>query len=122
MQLVEELTEKVDNNTIKNKDIRTAILRLTELSKVSIGASQKGINVYLKYYCLISKKSDTILTELDCPIDSFIENACKLKKISLKKLDFEDYKEMQIKLEKQYAMRIIADIEEWDKRKLEKLI
>lgn len=111
---IKELIDKVDNNSIKNKDVREAIRELSNISGVSIGASQKAINVYLKFYCVISDKDDLIIGELDCPIDRKVINKNRLRKIALKDIDLEHYTEMQEKLRKRYDIRILADIEAWD--------
>ena len=67
------LIPKIDSNSIASSDIRNAIKELSEKSGVSIGAAQKPINVYLKFYCAIQNKREEILRELDCPIDSRIQ-------------------------------------------------
>ncbi|MEK6891579.1 MAG: hypothetical protein AABX25_00170 [Nanoarchaeota archaeon] len=115
-EIIMRLTKKVDSDSITNKDIRNAIIELREFCG-SIGASQKAINVYLKFYSVISNKKDLVLRELDCPIDSFVIKKNKLKKIALSNLNLEDYEEMQNKLNQKYEMRILADIEAWDIKK-----
>ena len=115
-EIIMKLTRKVDDGSIANRDIRNAIIELKEFCG-SIGASQKAINVYLKFYSVISNKDDSVLKQLDCPIDSFVIKKNKLKKLSLSNLNLEDYEEMQNKLEQKYDMRILADIEAWDVKK-----
>ena len=68
-KIIKKLIEKTDNNSITNKGIRDAINELSKNAGISIGASQKAINVYLKFYCIVSNKADNIIKELDCPID-----------------------------------------------------
>ena len=51
---IEKLITKTDSNQLKNSDIRNSIIKLASDSNVSIGATQKAINVYLKVYCIIS--------------------------------------------------------------------
>jgi hypothetical protein len=65
-----KLRKLVDNEKITNTDIRNEIRKLSERARVSIGQSQKVINVYLKFYCLFLGKPEKILKELDCPLDS----------------------------------------------------
>jgi len=103
---------------LKNEDIRNSIKKLAEVSNVSVGASQKAVNVYLKFYCIISNKPKEILTELDCPIDSKVQKRNSLKKIPLKDINFEDYVEMQNILKDKYDLRILADIEAYDEEKV----
>jgi hypothetical protein len=68
-EVILRLTRGVDDGSITNRAIRNAIMELEEFCG-SIGVSQKAINVYLKFYSVISNKRDSILNELDCPIDS----------------------------------------------------
>jgi len=117
-RLIKELIEKVDNNSIKNNDIRASILELSEKVGISVGASQKVINVYLKFYCVLGNKPKAIIKELDCPIDSFVIKENKLKKISLKNIFLKDYTEMQNILEKRYGIRLLADVQAWDDKKI----
>ena len=116
MYAIVVLTKKVDDNSIKNEDIRKAIIELRKFCS-SIGASQKVINVYLKFYCIISNKDDKILQELDCPIDSEVIKYYNLKKIRLINLDLKEYKIMQEELRKREGMRIIAEIKAYDTKK-----
>ncbi len=116
-KLIFRLRKRVDSGSIKNSNIRKAIKKLSSTTHQSIGASQKPINVYLKFYVIISGKRK-ILRELDCPIDSYVIKMNHLKKISLKNLDFKNYKEMQDLIYKKYnGLRIMADILSWDNKK-----
>ena len=67
---INHLRRKVDKNTIKNRDIRNNIKKLSNITGASIGQSQKVINVYLKYYCLTKDCPVEVIKELDCPLDS----------------------------------------------------
>lgn len=116
-RLIKKLTQKVDTDSIKNNDIRNAINDLSRIAKISVGASQKVINVYLKFYCVLGNKSDSIINELDCPVDSFVIKENKLKKVPLSKLNLEDYELMQNTLEKRYKTRLLADVISWDDKK-----
>ena len=115
-EIILSIKKKIDNSSITNKDIKNSIIELREFCG-SVGASQKAINVYLKFYSVISNKEDSVLKELDCPIDSFVIKKNKLKKISLSNLNLEDYEEMQNKLQQKYGMKILADIDAWDSKK-----
>ncbi len=117
-KIILNLLIKIDSNTLKNKDVRMAIKDLSSKSGLSIGVSQKPINVYLKFYCAILNKID-LLNELDCPIDSIIKKKQKLRKIALKNLELKDYIEMQEILRKNHTIQILAD-KYWDEFKLKK--
>jgi len=117
-KIILNLLIKIDSNTLKNKDIRMAIKELSSKSGLSIGVSQKPINVYLKFYCAILNKID-LLNELDCPIDSIVKKKQNLKNIALKNLDLKDYIEMQEILRKNHTIQILAD-KYWDESKLKK--
>jgi len=117
--IIKELIAKVDTDVIKNQDIRESIKKLAKESGFNdkIGASQKVINVYLKYYCAVANKNQNVMKELDCPIDSLVRRDNRLPNISIKEMIFEDYVKDQNILEENYAMRVMADIPAYDKRK-----
>jgi hypothetical protein len=128
-EIIIRLTRHIDDGSITNSEIREAIKELGKVSP-SIGASQKVINVYLKYYAVVSNKSDAVLNELDCPIDSFVikENGLNSigkkhgrKGIALTNLKLEPYEEMQHTLGQRYGMKILADVEAWDSKKAYKI-
>ena len=66
------LLKKVDNNTLRNHDIREGIKYVAQKADVSVGQSQKVINVYLKYYCILHG-DEHLIKELDCPLGSIIK-------------------------------------------------
>jgi hypothetical protein len=66
---------------------------------------------------VIANKSDAVLRNLDCPIDSFVIKNNNLDRISLLKLDLEGYEKMQKALARKYEMKILADIKAWDSKK-----
>jgi hypothetical protein len=118
-----ELSKKADNQTLINNQIREKIKAISDETKVSIGQAQKVVNVYLKYYCLLTEKSLAIIKELDCPLDSQIMSKFKtknLRKISLKNLiDFNEYIAWQNHLENiGNGMRLGPDIETYDKERI----
>ena len=105
---IRKLRKLVDEGTIKNSDIREEINELAEKSGVSIGQSQKVINVYLKVYCLIKDSSLNIIKELDCPLDSTtMERKQKMKNV----LTMQDYINWQEKFEKEFEIRLLRDNE-----------
>ena len=105
---IRKLRELVDTNKIKNADIRSEIKRVNRITGASIGQSQKVINVYLKFYCLILHKPLKVIKELDCPLDSTTMN----KKQTMKKLEkFEEYEDWQNEFLKDCGIRILRDKE-----------
>jgi hypothetical protein len=105
---IRKLRLMVDNDTIKNKNIRNEIKNLSKKTGVSIGQSQKIINVYLKFYCLLLNKSLEIIKELDCPLDSTtMERKQKMKNIE----KIEEYEMWQKKFEEKFSIRLLRDIE-----------
>lgn len=116
-EIIKHLIEKSDNNSLRNEDIRSSIKELSVNAEISIGASQKAINVYLKYYCIVSNKNEDVLKELDCPIDSKVIAKNKLERINLKDLNLKYYEQMQEALKKKHGIRILADIEAYDSEK-----
>lgn len=118
--IIKDLISKVDSNQIKNFDIREAIIKLSELSgfKDRVGASQKVINVYLKYYCVVGNKSEEIIKELDCPIDSLVRKKYQLGNISIKNITFKNYIDCQNVIEEKFKIRVMADVPAYDEIKV----
>jgi hypothetical protein len=126
-QAIMELVEKTDNNTLKNGDIRNKIKLISEKTGCSIGQSQKVVNVYLKCYCLLTKKNQKIIEELDCPLDGQVMSKYKgnaLKRTSLKNMrDFGSYLAWQEYLKKVgNGVRIRPDIETYDKIRIKRFL
>ena len=109
------LLNNIDNDRIKNSDIRAEIYHLKEKTGCSIGQSQKVINVYLKFYCLWFDKPLKIIKELDCPLDSTtMEQQDTMRWLN----DKEKYVEYQESfLTKNKSIRILRDIE-YDEERL----
>ena len=117
--IIKDLIVKVDLGSIRNIDIRNAIRTLSRLSGLNekVGASQKVINVYLKYYCVVAHKSD-LLVELDCPIDSLVRTYYKLGNFSMKNMTFGDYIRSQEIIGDRYPIRVMADVPAYDETKI----
>jgi len=118
---IHSLIKKVDSNSLKNKDIRNSIKKLAKLKNISIGQSQKIINVYLKVYCILLEKN--LIFELDCPLDSKVMKKLKTKELrrtSLKKLNkFEVYEKWQEHIkEKGMGIRLNVDMKIYDKERI----
>lgn len=121
---ITELSNKADNGTLTNEDIRKKIVDISKGTKVSVGKAQKVINVYLKYYCILTKKTDNIIKELDCPLDSQIMSEFKtrnLRKVPLKHFDnINDYIAWQDHLEKiGEGIRLRLDIQTYDRKRMQ---
>jgi hypothetical protein len=117
---IAKLRKKADNGTLRNVDIRREIKKLSQKTKKSIGQSQKVINVYLKYYCVLTGKPLKIIRELDCPLDSRILSKFESRKLRLKSLeDFKVYKKIQKNIEKEgKGIRLMPDIKIYDERRI----
>jgi hypothetical protein len=119
-----ELANKADNGTLRNGDIRNRIVEISKNANASIGQTQKIINVYLKYYCILTRKSLEIIKELDCPLDSQVMTKHKepfLKKRSLKGMTeiscYLDWQEHLKSIGK--GIRLNPDITTYDKQRIE---
>jgi len=120
-----DLAKKADENKLKNQDIREKIKEISEKSGVSIGQAQKTINVYLKYYCILTKKPAKIIKELDCPLDSKIMTKFESRKLGLVKIplkamnDFDNYVAWQNRLKEEgMGISLKVDIETYDKERI----
>jgi hypothetical protein len=118
-----ELANKADEGTLKNEDIRNKIQEISKETNVSIGQAQKVLNVFLKYYCILTQKPPAIIRELDCPLDSKIMasyNTRYLQRTSLKKMDdINEYVAWQRHLEKLgNGIRLKPDIQAYDQERM----
>ena len=118
-----ELADKADKGTLRNEDIRKKIVAISSTTDVSIGQAQKVINVFLKYYCILTQKSEAIIEQLDCPLGSQIMSRFKTKGIrrtSLTKMNnITDYLVWQNHLKKiGKGIRLRPDIQAYDKERI----
>jgi len=114
---LDNLTGKIDNETLKESDILKAIEDLANQFNISWGQSQKAINVILKYHLLLNSKQKS-KSVLHCPLDSIILKELEIKPLSLAKMDKNKYLEIQTKINERYKDKIDFDIK-WDKIHLE---
>ena len=113
---IRKLRKFIDNETIKNSQIREEIEHLSKKTEVSIGQSQKVINVYLKLYSLILDKPEKVIGELDCPLDSTTMG----KKQRMKNIkSMSEYIEWQKEFENNVGIRLYRD-HEYDSNRMEK--
>jgi hypothetical protein len=120
---ITELANKADNKNLRNEDIRRKIVEISGKARVSIGQTQKLVNVYLKYYCILTKKPTEIIKELDCPLDSRVMSKFRtedLRKVPLKEMtQIEDYIAWQAHLEKiGEGVRLKPDIQAYDTERI----
>jgi len=118
-----ELANRADNGTLRNEDIRNRIAEISKTAKCSIGQTQKIVNVYLKYYCILTKKPPEIIKELDCPLDSQIMSKYQtsgLWKSSLREMtDLSQYVAWQKRLEFiGNGIRLSPDIKTYDAQRI----
>ena len=114
------LREIVDQDSIKTQDIRQEIENMSRVTNTSIGQSQKVINVFLKFYCLITNKTESLIRELDCPLDrnSIRKLVPQKERKALKDIkSIDDYLFYQRKAEEQFGVRLFAD-EPYDMQRL----
>ena len=114
--LIEEarsLRTMVDNKTITNQIIRSSILELSKNSSLPIGHAQKVLNVFLKYYCLMTGSPIKVISELDCPLDSTtMEYKEKIKNIDT----MEKYTNWQNRFD-ELGIRLLKDMK-YDKNRI----
>ncbi|MHA1981097.1 MAG: hypothetical protein ACTSXN_08405 [Promethearchaeota archaeon] len=114
LKSIKRLRKLVDEGLIRTLDIRKEIKDLSKNTGVSIGQSQKVINVYLKYYCLLLDKPLKIIKELDCPLDSItMDNKQQMKNINT----MVEYELWQEKFKNDYEVRLFRD-EKYDLNRL----
>jgi len=112
---LENLTQKIDNETLTEYDIRNAIRELSEEFNISFGQAQKPINVILKYHFFLTRDNNSpVKKKLDCPLDSIILKKLNRSGYRLKSIDEQVYIELQNEIySKTNRCRIDFDIE-WD--------
>jgi len=105
------LMKKVDNETLKNSDIRRKIRELTKIdtNNISFGQAQKVINVTLKQYCFVMNK-ENLLKELDCPLDTTTMKGYRINHKKMIDVNEKDYLEYQDFYYKEFGgIRILKD-------------
>lgn len=112
------LMKKIDDETLKNSDIRGKIRELTKIDEnISFGQAQKVINVTLKSYCFIANK-ENLLKELDCPLDTTTMRGNRIIHNKMIAVNEDDYLKYQNIYYKEFAgLRILKDCE-YDKMRI----
>ena len=115
---IDRLTTRMDAGTLTEKVLLSSIVRLAKKCRISIGQSQKAINVILKFHFHLSDKYDnTVKKSLHCPIDSKTLLQLNEKSVRLNKIDIKTYLKLQAKISDLVTYRIDYDIH-WDKQHL----
>ncbi|MDR1146780.1 MAG: hypothetical protein LBK71_11695 [Verrucomicrobiales bacterium] len=117
-----ELIKEADSGTLKNSKIHKKIEELTKINKlISFGRAQKALNIVLKSYCIITRKKQGILRELDCPLDSRTMKHCGIPENRLLDVEKNDYLCYQKKFEEE-ELRIFEDYKAYNENRINKFI
>lgn len=117
----EKLIDKMEKNSLSEKDIIDSLDKLVKCFKISYGQAQKGINVILKYhYQLYKNLKNYNGGVLHCPLDSNILTELKIKNLPLSKVDKNMYLLIQNKIEKLSPIRVNFD-EVYEKKYLTRI-
>jgi hypothetical protein len=115
---IEKLTGKMEDASLTEDDIMTAIGKLNKGFGISFGQAQKPINVILKYHFYLTKCDDQRIKKvLHCPVDSVILKGLGKTGLSLSKIDKKDYIQVQQEIQQRSNTRIAFD-DQWDKKHL----
>jgi hypothetical protein len=117
---LEHLTACMDDGRLTEEQIIKTIKALAAEFDISIGQSQKAINVILKFHFYLStKQNKTMRKVLHCPVDKIILHGLKWRQTSLNKIDLQEYRAIQ----REIAARCTSKIEfdrNWDIQLLQK--
>lgn len=115
---IEKLTNKMDTNTLTEKDIINSIDNVVDEFGISFGQVQKPINVILKYHFYLTKSyDDKIKKILHCPIDSVIIKKLGKSGVSLTNINKKKYLEIQKDIGNRSNPRLAFDTQ-WDEQHL----
>lgn len=116
---IENLTDLIETNEFTENVLINRITALANHFSISIGQSQKAINVILKYhYHLTGMNNNEIKRALHCPIDSKILSVLEINNLSLNTIDIERYLEIQNTISQRIDYRVDFDVH-WDRQHLE---
>ncbi|OQA67604.1 MAG: hypothetical protein B6D44_01065 [Ignavibacteriales bacterium UTCHB2] len=116
---IESLTDLIDTSAFNETELINHITELANYFSISIGQSQKAINVILKYhYHLTRINNNEIKRALHCPIDSKILAVLEINNLSLNAIDIERYLEIQNTISQRIEYRVDFDVH-WDTQHLE---
>lgn len=116
---IEYLINLMTANGFTENNLITSITDIANSFSISIGQSQKAINVILKYhFYLTGINNNEIKSALHCPIDSKILSVLGINNLSLSSIDLERYLEIQNTISQIAEYRIDFDYH-WDRQHLE---
>jgi len=116
---IENLTNLIEANEFTENELINCITDLANYFSISIGQSQKAINVILKYhYHLTGINNNELKLSLHCPIDSKILSVLEINNLNLTAIDIERYLELQNMIAQRTEYRIDFDYN-WDRQHLE---
>jgi hypothetical protein len=116
---LENLVSSIETNQFNENILLAAITELATEFDISIGQSQKAINVILKYHFYsIGINNNEIKRSLHCPIDSKILSILGINNLRLNAIDMERYLEIQNTISQMVESRIDFDYN-WDRQHLE---
>jgi hypothetical protein len=114
-----EIFNLIESNEFNENVLRNSIIELANQFSISIGQSQKPINVILKFhYYLNNINNNDIKKQLDCPIDKIILKELGFTNLSLNAIDLEQYNKLQKIINERVQFRIDFD-DIWDRQHLE---
>lgn len=116
---LENLVSLIETNQFNENILQNSITDLANQFSISIGQSQKAINVILKYhYHSAQINNDEIKRHLHCPIDSKILEVLKIRNLKLNAIDLEKYIGLQNRISELSQFRVDFD-DHWDRQHLE---
>ena len=86
---VTTLLDAIEGRRFTTSLLRDQIGELASSTDVSFGQAQKAVNVILKFHFYLTSEVRSIPAldrELDCPVDSNIQDALKMKRVPLSRL------------------------------------
>jgi hypothetical protein len=118
-QKLESLINLIEVNQFDENVLLNTIIELADQFSISIGQSQKAINVILKYHYYSTRlNNNEIKKKLHCPIDSKILQILGIKNLKLCAINLETYNNLQNRISEFSELRIDFD-DNWDRQHLE---
>jgi len=116
---IENLTSLIEANAFTENELINSIVDLANHFSISIGQSQKAINVILKYHYHLSRMNNNDIKRiLHCPIDSKILEVLGIINLRLNAINLEKYLEIQNRISAITPYRIDFD-SHWDNQHLD---
>lgn len=116
---LENLINLIETNQFNENTLLNSITDLANEFGISIGQSQKAINVILKYhYHSAQINNDEMKRHLHCPIDSVILEKLGIANLRLNTIDLETYIGLQNRISESSQFRVDFD-DIWDRQHLE---